>query len=855
MADSPTPPSPPPPPPSPQNLWRQGPAPAPVGTRPAEAPGKRKQVYIVLALLLALIGVTAAWLCFPSPVVMPSFFSGWIDQYKDPIPVNAWAPQDRKAVEASRWKRVNLFSSQNIRLLRQVLTEQLGHGDKPVVVFLSAYALTRPDGSVHLLPAEANLEDESTWLPLDEMLRHLGNCPSKHKLLILDLRPLTDARLGLLADDVAARAQTVLQAQAPKDPHLRVLWACGPGQHSLTSEELGHSAFAFYLSEGLKGRADGWAPDDRFSSRDDRVSVRELARYVQARVDRWSVETGRPRQTPQFLGDGEDFPLVPVPEGKPAPPKLQDDPAYPQWLLDGWQARDEWLAEAWPRVRPSLLRELEDALLRAERRLRAGADPGRVQQEVTRLLKRLQVRREGWRKGRLPPEPTSLAREVARGREPPDPGAGGLRRKYQALQALAAKVWANPKADEKEKKRLEDETAAFLKEFEKKPPEGKPPEGKAPERKHFELAWLVFEELIQDPERENVRLAAQLLTADPPAPAYRETEFIHRLADWKGKRWHVPSVRQALRLVKEAAQAAAAKEEIQAAPTAADTWLLGWAKWRYQQAEAGLQALEFFFDPGKLPADQINDKVNKALEDALEEFKLARNELREVAAAFRTYEDALVRLPGYAPYLETRPEDLGVWRDAVKAALDLEAGLRAKKRANLRTPTETLQDMLNGKLLASAVSAARDLIGKSAKAGPADPTVIRPMRALLRLPWLQAQQRAELWAAQRKLSARLTAAVLKKEAEDDDAQRAGGAPPAVETAGLEAREKQGALLRARVSLELLRLNGATDLKELEDALARAEGSADVWPALSAQLRRAWAPFRGAAPDGQAEDAP
>src|SRR5262249_53131134 len=154
----------------------------------------------VLALLLALLGATAAWLCFPSPVAMPSFLGGWIDQYKDPIPVNAWAPEDREALEKKpRWERINAFPSQVRALLKQVLHNLRQEGEKPVVVFLSAYAVALPDGTVHLLPADANLEKPGTWLPLVDVLRDLRACPSRHKLLILDLmRPFTDAKLGLL---------------------------------------------------------------------------------------------------------------------------------------------------------------------------------------------------------------------------------------------------------------------------------------------------------------------------------------------------------------------------------------------------------------------------------------------------------------------------------------------------------------------------------------------------------------------------------------------------------------------------------------------------------------------------------
>jgi hypothetical protein len=130
------------------------------------------------------------------------------------------------------------------------------------------------------------------------------------------------------------------------------------------------------------------------------------------------------------------------------------------------------------------------------------------------------------------------------------------------------------------------------------------------------------------------------------------------------------------------------------------------------------------------------------------------------------------------------------------------------------------------------------------------------MHTLLQLPWLGSGPRARLWEAQRRLSGRLTDAVLKQDAEEDAARRRLPEPPAVDPAGLTARERQQTLHRARVALGLLRLLGAADLKGLTDALASAAGGADdAWPVLSDQLRRAWDRAGAKAPDGPPGDAP
>src|SRR5207302_10066717 len=133
--------------------------------------------------------------------------------------------------------------------------------------------------------------------------------------------------------------------------------------------------------------------------------------------------------------------------------------------------------------------------------------------------------------------------------------------------------------------------------------------------------------------------------------------------------------------------------------------------------------------------------------------------------------------------------------------------------------TANLQDALTETLQATAEARARQLIGKSDKAGPDD---WLKMNALLQIPWLEAGERAKLWAAERKLVNRLAQKVLQDDAKDDAAGRQTPlAPQSVDAAGAGRAAQKQALRRARVSLVLLRLAGAADRKALNDALARA----------------------------------
>src|SRR6202044_1932074 len=69
----------------------------------------------------------------------------------------------------------------------QALDALAKRGQQPVVVSVSALALRGATGGVFLLPSDAPPDDAKTWLPLHYVLAKLQACPSRHKLLVLDL--------------------------------------------------------------------------------------------------------------------------------------------------------------------------------------------------------------------------------------------------------------------------------------------------------------------------------------------------------------------------------------------------------------------------------------------------------------------------------------------------------------------------------------------------------------------------------------------------------------------------------------------------------------------------------------------
>ena len=255
----------------------------------------------------------------------------------------AWRVQDRDAlVEGGYFTAtadVSASSLDQISLVRELKALSRQGGPESVTVYLIAAARTDAAGQVYLLPADAHLDDPSTWLPLRRVLELLKQSDARRRLLILDLQAphvgLPERQVGsvrprgpILLDDVAACVPKDLEA-VPDNRRL-VLSSCAAGQKPLASEALRRSVFGHYLEEGLRGWAD--------ASGNGRVTVRELAAFVSSHVERWAWTVGNARQTPVLLGEGSDFTLVDLPNALPRSHlAMPEEAAYPTWLSKAWK--------------------------------------------------------------------------------------------------------------------------------------------------------------------------------------------------------------------------------------------------------------------------------------------------------------------------------------------------------------------------------------------------------------------------------------------------------------------------------------------------------------------------------------
>jgi hypothetical protein len=805
-------PLPPPPRPGGPSKWRDLQA-LRQGGSPTVRPRQRQALFLA-GILLALVGVVVALLFWLRPVPKPQFVAFVLEEYNDAhLPPVPWARADRDALPSLGLEGKNTYTSQAKAELVGALRD---FGKKmspstPLVIYLRAYAAVTTTGVVALLPADAKLDDESTWLPVAEVFDLLRGCPVKRRLLLLDLaQPAADARFGMLGHDVAERLLPVVQAAVRKDEELQVLCACSPGQVSLAAEEMGHSVFVYYLMQGLQGKADGFKPNTRPKGV---VTVSQLAAYVKDRVDRWAWHNRQTRQTPELINAREDF-ILTVIDRQSEPITSPLGPDYPDELAKAWAERDGWWQDTATRTPPKLYRRLETALLRADRQWRGGVEMDKVKDNLRREQEEVRRPREALVAARR--EPHSLGQEVAR-RGGKEPDVVSRREAVNALKSLAAlnALATGPKPDEKAAARLKAETEAFKKRFDNKP---------------FELAWTVFQVAVNEEPIDQASLALWygLLDLKDTRSRYDEVRLLEDLAGWKLAKpsdWPAATVHTALEL-----EALMGK-----VPDPIDQDLSKWVGDEGATAKAkrreGLAALF-------APEAAARAAAGKLLMEALQAAKEVTGRLKTLEGARKALDEALVLLPGYAAYLESEPALYKSWESAVGEAVALQASLVGSTRPPLGQVSTKESDLRRSLATLGAPLESRRLerLMEQREGGGLDDAM--KMRALLRLPALKAGRRTALWSAWWKLAGRRHEEALQREATGEQL-------PSLDLAkGIRDAARQG-LLRARVSVGLLRLSGAASTKDVEEAVRKAEQDAtdpQAWQRLAKELRRTWKPL-------------
>jgi hypothetical protein len=794
--------------------WRSGGATPP---RPSSTSSAGVRLFLLTALLLITLGGAIAWLVVyvehAEPVVFRSFA---IREYAEPLPSTPFAAQDSAELAHCFSEQPAADNTVHSELLVLKALDALTLQNPGVIVVVHLCALARGDGSgVQVITANPGIGAPPGKVPLARVLQAMRKCKAKHKLLLLDLaRPLADARLGILADDVAEQVQLELKGEDDKEPlGFFVLTACaGQAQVAETSEELGSSIFAHYLARGLRGEADGWKAQGDRGERDGSISVTELAEFVRAGVERWVRQNRGTRQTPTLWGDRtQDFSLLRYDKETFEQEAVAiKDVKYPDWLLAGWRLRDEWWVEDAFRIDLDGYRKMESILLRYEQRWRGGREEDQLKKDLAKELAPF---------AKLPeaPEPIlppSLFRDTE-GRD--KKGVRDLQRDLDTvLQQLVDKEEpADPEEKMSRAKLLKQTRAAFA----------------DLAKKDYPLAaWLVFDTAARqaDLKVKLLKFLYGLVPADPDRPPYVEIALVGRL-DARAQQttdnlwpWPADAARQALNACREAQTTSLRLEEDPLA-MALTADLLAEADDKRRQGEARLLTAQKKAE-GKA--------ADASLAEAVLLYKQAERRIK-VSSQLRRQCDTLdASLPGWVELLSSRhcTDPTPLWKahvistgklakllsDAVKKPLDA----MPREFAEAVDSAEDLRKWLAGK-----IDSSRNL-NVAAGVSPAD---YRDIQALLDSTLLGAEQRMDLWTMGRAVAVKLHGLTDQKlrPANGDDTKLA--------------VEYLRAGRRAQLSIDLLSLAQNERVDDLARALKEAARGTEAaaWRTLGAQLAAAW----------------
>jgi hypothetical protein len=735
--------------------------------------GRNKLIFGALLVMLALGGFILYLVRQIQPFHPPQFVSLPITEYDFDLPRNLWATRDEEALLAHFDVTNRAKQSQGLQEIETELAN-LAKDDRALVLYLSALALVK-DKQVYLLPADAKLGDPGTWLAFTKVIDYLQKRPSRDRLLILDItHPFADPSLGVATDNVAQYVEATVRDKVDAEHPLWVLCSYGRGQVAFGARELKNTVFGYYLDQGLQGHARDYNPEQK---NDDRITVKDLACFVNARVDRW-VRHNYPdaQQTPQLFGQGADFTVKVV--GKTQPSEEPDSSAppesagaeYPEYLRKGWEYQQKWLAGGVYREAPHLLRELELTLLRADKQWRTDGsqeDPSRTEGKINDLNKRMEQARAAL----IPRPQLALSLVVERKKqESQDIANTDKKEATKPEEKPDAKVEEAKKPFKPEiPKEVQDKVTVLLEKPDTEPEELLADAGKLAAKLSDDQIAAILDALMSDPFlKPRVKLLYLYILQSPQLPshrAYAELILLQYLANsFDPENWPADEVQQALTALRGREVAF----EI-------DPLAFPWVEEALERAsEQWLKAEKAVGNPGA-----NTRRGSKAMRNLLQPFNEVEASFRpipqtakSVADVYLAYDEALARLPGYVPYLAHASQASAAheerWIEAVKRVQELHGLLSAGAQGASGRANE-LSDKL-GQMVEKAAELRgilKELGEPFTKQSYSKLTDLAEMDALLDSSWLTPNDRRDLWKRRRDLALARNQEIVDKDKLDD----------------------------------------------------------------------------------------
>ena len=158
--------------------WRQGRAASVAPYRGPPRNSRGRQLFWLVAALLALVSATVGLLLYLAGTALPEFLPLAVREYTSPVLANnAWALEDSKMLAARLGDQGVAYSVQDSVRILHALDDLRKHDSKPVVVYLSALGRCK-NGKVYLLGDDADPDRDDTWVPLADVVQRIAACPA-----------------------------------------------------------------------------------------------------------------------------------------------------------------------------------------------------------------------------------------------------------------------------------------------------------------------------------------------------------------------------------------------------------------------------------------------------------------------------------------------------------------------------------------------------------------------------------------------------------------------------------------------------------------------------------------------------
>lgn len=171
-----------------------------------------------------------------------------------------------------------------------------------LIVYYSGHGMPSRLGQATLMPSDAKINDEETWLPLEGLQEQVRKASQGRGrlILILDACFSGQSQAGSRSFTMPGR-KDFPKPQKPDLSGANVLLASSAdSEPSWEDPELGGGIFTAYLLEAISGKAD--------ENGDGYVTIGEAYRYAAVRVEAFSSRRGTP-QTPKLYGP-DDYTLA-----------------------------------------------------------------------------------------------------------------------------------------------------------------------------------------------------------------------------------------------------------------------------------------------------------------------------------------------------------------------------------------------------------------------------------------------------------------------------------------------------------------------------------------------------------------